>query len=655
MKRKSYWIWHWGDYEIYHAMNVHLKREERGLHRPPFWKISTPYVSVKFKKQVVSDGGYMFCHLNGIGYVAVDDMRYSANQYIELKPGKHEIEVNVSNFGGLPAIFIESDVCPSDGSWVCNHIAGEFSPVGYNEHFCCADQNPEIFPFEYQNVLPIKKENIEDGVLFDFGKELFGYLNISNVDEKVKTDIFYGESREEALDTDYSYLIDCVSGQKAYRLPQRAFRYVYIKTLSKDIIVSADYEYLPVEIKGSFSCDNQMFNKIFTTAAYTFHLNCREGYFDGIKRDRWIWSGDAYQSSRINRYLFDDKEIDQRTLIGLVGKLPIEQHINTIMDYSLLWFIFLYEHYFTYGDISFLQRIYPMAEELLKFCESRINADGFIEGFDSDWTFIDWSPIDKSGAVCAEQMLLIQAYVSMANISKTINVGNYEELLKKSNDLKTRVNKYYWNDEKGAFIDSYSSGKNNVTRHANIFAVMYDIATKEQAQSILENVLKNDNVTKITTPYFEGYELDVLAKLGDFKEVENMITSYWGSMIDLGATTIWEEYNPQMKGIEHYEMYGGKYEKSLCHAWGAGPICLFGKYYLGVKATSAGYQTFIVEPKLGGLKRIQGTVPINGGIVCVEMDENSITVSTTKSGGILVWNDNEYALYPNQTLVLLKK
>jgi len=61
-----------------------------------------------------------------------------------LAPGAHTIEVHVSNHGGLPAIFIESDVCPSDESWTCNHFAGEFLPVGCNEHFCRREQNPEI-------------------------------------------------------------------------------------------------------------------------------------------------------------------------------------------------------------------------------------------------------------------------------------------------------------------------------------------------------------------------------------------------------------------------------------------------------------------------------------------------------------------------------
>jgi len=56
-------------------------------------------------------------------------------------------------------------------------------------------------------------------------------------------------------------------------------------------------------------------------------------------------------------------------------------------------------------------------------------------------------------------------------------------------------------------------------------------------------------------------------------------------------------------------MYGREFGKSLCHAWGASPIYLLGKYYLGVKPTSAGFATYVVEPNLGGLQWMQGKVP----------------------------------------------
>jgi len=253
--------------------------------------------------------------------------------------------------------------------------------------------------------------------------------------------------------------------------------------------------------------------------------------------------------------------------------------------------------------------------------------------------------------VCAEQMLMIRAYTAMAALADVLGADG-EPLRQKGRELTSRVNAFYWNEEKGAFVDSYRSGNAHVTRHANIFAVIYDIATPEQQQRILADVLHNEAITKITTPYFEGYELDALAKLGDRSAVERMLHSYWGGMIRLGAKTIWEEYDPTMHGAEHYAMYGHKYDKSLCHAWGAGPLYLFGRYYLGVYATSPGYETFCVEPHLGGLDSIDGTVPINGGTVTVTMDRTTLSVTAERAGGTLIWQGKVYTLQPNEPLVL---
>lgn len=63
--------------------------------------------------------------------------------------------------------------------------------------------------------------------------------------------------------------------------------------------------------------------------------------------------------------------------------------------------------------------------------------------------------------------------------------------------------------------------------------------------------------------------------------MHEMLSNYWGDMLKLSATTIWKLTIPK-SGIEHYSMYLDKYLKSLCHAWGAVPIYLLGRYCLGV-------------------------------------------------------------------------
>ena len=191
-----------------------------------------------------------------------------------------------------------------------------------------------------------------------------------------------------------------------------------------------------------------------------------------------------------------------------------------------------------------------------------------------------------------------------------------------------------------------------MTRHANIFAILYGIADGSQCESIVRNVLHNDSVTKITTPYFEGFELDVMGMLGDRKYIFDMLCSYWKGMLDLGATTVWEEFDPKLSGPAHYAMYGGKYQKSLCHAWGASPIYLLWKYFLGVSETAPGFETFEVRPQLGGFRFIEGTMPVRDGEVRVYLSEERLSVTATVAGGTLFFNDRAYPLIPGENLTL---
>ena len=141
--------------------------------------------------------------------------------------------------------------------------------------------------------------------------------------------------------------------------------------------------------------------------------------------------------------------------------------------------------------------------------------------------------------------------------------------------------------------------------------------------------------------------------MGRLKTAQKKIESYWGGMVALGATSIWEQYLPQQQGIEHYGMYGMKYGCSLCHAWGGGPIYLLGRYCLGVYPTSVGYETFTVQPDRGLYRKIDGTVPLpEGHSVKIYMDAHTCTVTATREGGTLVLGKQTYAIPENGELAI---
>lgn len=640
---KSYWIWNYGDFEIYHANLVNSRRQEYGADYPCFWKMSAPDLNVSFFCRINAPrDGYLCLYLNGKGSILIDGVRHRPNKRIPVSSGEHGMNICVTNLSGLPSAYIESDVCATDGSWYTVGENGNRINVGFDRQYDAPEKNPERFIFSYEKIQPQSKIDYDGGALFDFGRELFGYLHVGNVSPSEKLHISYGESLDEAVDVDNSIVSEDVYGQDHYTLRQRAFRYIYVLQ-SMDVSCEAELEFIPLPYRGSFRCNEEYVTDVWNMCAYTLHLNVREVFTEAVKRDRWLWSGDAYQSYRFNNYLFHDKDIIRRSIIGMRGKDPVTEHINTITDYSLFWVISVWEYYFAYKDEDFLRFIYPKVVSMMNFVKTREDNEGFLVGKYADWVFIDWSEMDKTGAIAAEQMLYIAANRAAASIAKVL-CEDAEPYSLAAERLTRDVNRFFWDDEKGAFIDSFSSGRRHVTRHANIFAIMFDIATAQQTESIIENVLLNNEITKITTPYFEGYELDVMGKLGRFDYIENMLRSYWKGMLDMGATTVWEEFDPKQTGIERYAMYGNKYGKSLCHAWGAGPVYLLGRYYLGVYPTDVGYNTFEVAPKRGGFTFIEGTVPVVDGSVWVYLSEKRLEVKSTVSGGTLIFDGKRYTL-----------
>lgn len=649
---KAQWIWFNGDFELYHSLKLHSRREEFGCDVPAFWHLSTPYNNCSFGKAYVSSSDDTVKVVTpNKAYVVIDGQRYPANREIPVKAGEHTVRVVAFAVDGFPCIYVNSQYLITDETWVADHMAEGPVPVGTSPLYDSETSNPYEFAFSYRNFKPVAAYKTETGYLYDFGREMFGLIRIENVNPETTVDIVYGESREEATDPANALIFETLKGKSSYKLVGRAFRWVSLSfDTDEKPDVSADYEYLDLEDRAYFSCNRKQVKKIWDVCAYTLHLNSREFFLDGIKRDRWCWSGDAYQSYKANNYLYFDPEITRRTIIALLGKPPYFQHVNTINDYSMYLIIGAWEYYYSTGDAHFIQVYYPRIKSLYDFICSRLDDKGYMCKRDGDWIFIDWSEMDKDGDICAEQILLWQTHLCMGRLSKVCgNTG--EGYQKKAESLKRAIMRDFWREDKGAFIDCFESGKNHVTRHANIFAILYDFVSPKRARKIMKNVLENDSVTHITTPYFEFFELCAFAKLGKLRYVQNKIESYWGGMLSLGATSIWEQYLPEQNGIEHYGMYGMKYGCSLCHAWGGGPIYLLGRYCLGVYPTDVGYKSFEVCPSLGMYKSIDGRVPLpDGGSVYIKMDKNQCDVTADKPGGVLKIGSCEYPIPVGETV-----
>ncbi|SDZ92777.1 alpha-L-rhamnosidase [Arachidicoccus rhizosphaerae] len=655
------WIWYPGDYAIWLANKMQNRRTERGSFLPVFWKMDSHYVLVEFHKDFeLKAPERVRIAAEGRFNIKIDGKALTGSpENIVMPSGKHRLSLKVFNQANVPAVFVSGDDVKSDSSWKVTFEDKEwidasgkasdksgtiYQSVGY-WNFNSALQKPSQFHLRTKQKQAVKKEFLPDGsILLDFGQETFGYVRLKNITGKGVVRMYYGESREEALSRDSCETLDtimlqhAVSGFDTMTASTKAFRYVQISTPKGLSIDDADmlYEYAPVTTRGSFSCSDTLINKIWQVANYTLHLNTREFFIDGIKRDRWIWSGDAYQSYLMNYYLFFDQPTVKRTLYALRGKDPVTSHINTIMDYSFYWFMGVKDYFEYTGDSALVRTIYPKMVTLMDYCLSRRNKDGFMEGLPGDWVFIDWADhLTKQGALSFEQLLFCQSLKTMAICARVSNdLKGAAEYSKLSNELTRKLFDVFWDQNRHAFIHSDIGGRSGeqVFRYTNMFALLLGYLDSAKQKEVVSHVLLNKQVQAIHTPYMRFYELEALCAAGKLNVVTGEMRNYWGGMLARGATSFWEQYDPAAKGAAQYAMYGRPFGKSLCHAWGASPIYLLGKYYLGVKPTSPGYQTYEVRPQLGGLKWIKGTVPSADGDIQVYCDAKKISV---KSSGII--------------------
>ncbi len=683
---KATWIWYPGDFEIWLGNKFNNRRTERGAMFPPFWKQDSHWPTVVFTKSVEMDKN------EDVKVFAEGQFNFSIDGHLCpilssccIPAGRHTLAVKVWNQATPPALFIEGVHVVTDATWQVTyedkiwideegvaHGAGIYVPVGHG----CFDKSstpPSLFGMPATEVRPVGYVECDEtgkklgGRLYDFGREVFGCLKLKGL-EGGSADIYYGESREEALDTNHCETLDSVNSYLTkyrlepgiYRLDSKAFRYVFIKipieTRYDDVVADSLTAPFDAGHSGAFRCNDDELNNIWQVSARTLELTTQEFFMDGIKRDRWVWSGDAIQSYLMNYYLHFDTDCVKRTIRQLRGKDPVTAHVNTIMDYTFYWFISIKQYYDYTGDEDFVREMWPRMVTLMDYVLSRTNTDGMAEGRPDDWIFVDWTdfPMHKRGTLCFEQLLFLKALETMAECAVRFSLTATRNYAALADSLRKAVKDTFWSDAHHAYLHAMEDGSLNtqITKFPNMFAILYGLATPEEQRLITRHVMLNADVPPITTPYMRFYELEALCRMGLQDRVLKEMKDYWGGMLRLGATTFWEKYNPEEQGTQHLAMYGRPYGKSLCHAWGASPLYIVGKYFLGVRPTKAGYEEFEVQPVLGGLEWMEGSVPTPFGMIRVKADAHSISASCDGGHGWLIAAGRRVPIEPGKETII---
>ena len=376
------------------------------------------------------------------------------------------------------------------------------------------------------------------------------------------------------------------------RLPRRyAFRYVQLEVLDistkYDLIVggavceavsSADDAALP-----PYESADAEFREIDRVACRTLHDCMQEVFEDGPKRDRRLWIGDLRLQALANYETYRQNDLVKRCLYLFAGStLPggrvgagmfirpeIEADDTAMFDYSLFFIPTLWDYYEATDDVETLRELWPSAWRQIELAREGFDENGLVR--DSDvlgWCFLDWNlELNKQAGA---QGVYLYCLKTAGKIAAALNDGEKASLIEEEYAKKKQAAlDSLYDPALGLFV---SGEKRQLSWASQIWMVLGGTAGGD----VLDRIAARDDAVGMVTPYLHHHYVQALIDVGQREKALEVLRSYWGGMVKLGADTFWELFNP---ANPDESPYGGTIVNSYCHAWSCAPAYFLRKYY----------------------------------------------------------------------------
>ncbi|MBI5770358.1 MAG: alpha-L-rhamnosidase [Verrucomicrobia bacterium] len=475
-------------------------------------------------------------------------------------------------------------------------------------------------------------------ILLDFGKEISGYVELITTMTKEKDPplvrIRFGESVAEAmaeLGGEANAQNDHALRDQTVRLPwlgkltvgPSGFRFVRIDNLDPKLPVSLAEVHAVLQLRdvpqvGSFRCDDERLNRIWQVGAYTVHLNMQDYLWDGVKRDRLVWIGDMHPEVATINAVFGFNDVVPRSLDLTREVTPATEWMNGISSYSMWWVLIHEQWWLHHGNRDYLAAQKTYLQALLKRLAALVGPDGRerINGT----RFLDWpSSPNKEGVTAGLQALLVMTLESGARLLTELDDTSTAGLCTEAATRGRRV------------VPDVNGSKSG--------AALLALAGMRDAKQTAREVLQVGGPANIST-FYGYYVLRALAQAGEVDTALDFISRYWGAMLDLGATTFWEDFDlawtdnaariDELVPPGKKDVHGGYgaycyigFRHSLCHGWASGPTAWLSETVLGVTPLEPGCKRVRIVPQLGRLTWAEGTYPTPRGPIKVRHERRA--------------------------------
>lgn len=461
-------------------------------------------------------------------------------------------------------------------------------------------------------------------ILLDFGRELHGRVQIGNgaAGRGAKVRVRFGESVGEAMSElgEKGAQNDHAIRDAVVELPwlgsreigNTGFRFVRIDAVEGvcDLqFVRAVSVMRPMKRLGAFRCSDERLNRIFETAVRTVGLCCQDYLWDGIKRDRLAWTGDLHPETMAVLNVFGADAILSQTLDYLAKTTPPETWANGFPTYTLWWIRNLAAWYRFTGDTAGLARHADYLEKVFAHVATRL-PDGVWQNEGAVGSFLDWPTHNNPKAEQAGAQAL--ALLAVEDVRFLADALERTALANAARDLA----------EKMRTLRPDACGTKST-------AALLALSGLREPREMFAEVLSRNGHADVST-FYGYYMIEAMSASGEGQRALDTVRDYWGGMLDMGATSFWEDFNLSWTNnacrIDEFPVPGKKdihgdfgnycykgFRHSLCHGWSSGPASWCVNRILGIRPLEAGCRKVAVEPFLGDLEWAEGAMALPDG------------------------------------------
>jgi len=413
----------------------------------------------------------------------------------------------------------------------------------------------------------------------------------------------------------------------------------------------------PFKQVAHFNSNDVALNRIWQVGWRTAQVDAHETYMDSAYWEQLQYTGDTRLQMLISYAVSGDPRLAEQAIEAFAeseaegglqqGAYPSRSD-NVIATFSLSWVGMLADWSMQQPDRAVIVRNLPRMRTILKWFEPWRKPNGLL-GKNPQWNFVDWAgppgnnrdtfpSYGADGGSCLMTVTWLGALRQGAALETAF--GEKAEAASdtaKADAARDAIRAYCWDKTRSLFADT-SDGV-PFSQHMNILAVLYDVATRQEASAILDRItvpghgIDAPPELYTSTYYFAWYLVRAFEHAGLADRYPALLQT-WRDLLKLHYTT-W----PESRGET----------RSDTHAWSAHPTADLLGIVAGIQSAAPGYARLKVAPVLGDIRSLDAAAATPRGTVWVKytVEGGKLTAEISRPArfpGDFIWKGKSFPL-----------